>query len=345
MYWDEPLRCRLLSLGPDMQRREFITLLGGAVAWPLAARAQQAQRMRRIGVLMADAVEDSEGQARLTSFVQALQQLGWTDGSNVRIDTRWGAGDADRYRKYAAELVALAPDVILAITSPVVAAVQQATRTVPIVFANVVDPVGAGFVANLAQPGGNTTGFALYEYGIGGKWLALLKEIAPNVTRAAVVRDPSTATGIGQLGAIQVVAPSLGIELTPLDARDETELERAVALFVRRPNGGIIVTASPTVRVNRQQFTALMDRHRLPAVYPFPYFASVGGLVCYGPNAIEQFRFAADYVNRVLKGEKPADMPVQAPTKYELVINLKTAKALGLIIPPAVLARADEVIE
>jgi putative ABC transport system substrate-binding protein len=328
-----------------MRRRDFITILGGSAIWPLAAQAQQPERMRRVGVLLGDAAEDSEGQARLTAFVQALQQLGWADGSNVRIDTRWGAADADRYRRYAAELVALAPDVILAITSPVVAAVQQATRTVPIVFANVIDPVGAGFVANLAQPGGNATGFALYEYGISGKWLALLKEIAPNVTRAAVVRDPSTAAGIGQLGAIQAVAPSLGIELTPLDARDETELERAVALFVRRPNGGIVITASPAARVNRQQVTALMARHRLPAVYPFPYFASVGGLICYGPNAVEQFRLAADYVNRILKGEKPADMPVQAPTKYELLINLKTANALGLTVPPSLIARADEVIE
>ena len=328
-----------------MRRRDFITILGGSAIWPLAAQAQQPERVRRVGVLLGDAAEDSEGQARLTAFVQALQQLGWTDGSNVRIDTRWGAADADRYRRYAAELVALAPDVILAITSPVVAAVQQATRTVPIVFAAVVDPVGAGFVANLAQPGGNTTGFALYEYGVSGKWLALLKEMAPNVTRAAVVRDSSTVSGIGQLAAIQAVAPSLGIELTPLDVRDESELERAVALFARKPNGGIIITASPTARINRQQVIALVAQHRLPTVYPFRYFVSDGGLVCYGPNIIEQFRLAADYVSRILKGEKPAEMPVQAPTKYELLINLKTAKALGLTVPPTLLARADEVIE
>ena len=329
-----------------MRRRELITLLGGAaIVWPLAVRAQQPEQVRRVGVLLSDAQEDADGQTRLTAFVQTLQQLGWTDGRNVRIDTRWVAAEADRYRKYAVELVALAPDVILASTSPVVAALQLATRTVPIVFANVVDPVGAGFVANLAHPGGNITGFALFEYGISGKWLALLKEMAPNVTRAAVLRDPSTAAGAGQLGAIQAIAPSLDIELTPLDVRDESELEGAVALFARKPNGGIIVTASANARVNRQQVTALIARHRLPAVYAFPYFANVGGLMCYGPNSIQQFRFAADYVNRILKGEKPADLPVQAPAQYELVINLKTAKALGLTVPPSLLARVDAVIE
>ena len=328
-----------------VRRRDFIKVIGTAVAWPLAAHAQQPEQVRRIGVLMSDPAEDPEGQARLTAFVQGLQQLGWTDGRDVRIDIRWGGADPDRYRRYAAELVSLAPDVILATTTPVVAALQQATRTVPIVFAAVIDPVGAGFVASLAQPGGNTTGFALYEYGISGKWLALLKEIAPNVTRAAVVRDPSTASGIGQLGAIQAVAPSLGIELTPFDVRDESELKRVVAMFAGKPNGGVIVTASPTARVNRQQVIALVAQHRLPTVYPFRYFATDGGLICYGPNVSEQYRFAADYVSRVLKGEKPADLPVQAPAKYELVINLKTAKALGLLIPPAVLGRADEVIE
>jgi ABC-type uncharacterized transport system substrate-binding protein len=335
-----------LTVEGYVRRRDFIKVIAGSMAvWPLAARAQQPEQVRRIGVLMSDVAEDSEGQARLTAFVQARQQLGWTDGRNVRIDIRWGGADADRHRRYAAELVTLAPDVIFATTTPVVAALQQATRTVPIVFAAVVDPVGAGFVTNLAQPGGNTTGFALYEYGVSGKWLALLKEIAPNVTRAAVVRDPSTASGIGQLAAIQAVAPSLGIELTPLDVRDESELERAVALFARKPNGGIIITASPTARMNRQQVIALVAQHRLPTVYPFRYFATDGGLMCYGPNVIEQFRFAADYISRVLKGEKPADLPVQAPAKYELVINLKTAKALGLTVPPMLLARADEVIE
>ena len=335
-----------LTVEGYVRRRDFIKVIAGSMAvWPLAARAQQPEQVRRIGVLMSDVAEDSEGQARLTAFVQALQQLGWTDGRNVRIDIRWGGADADRHRRYAAELVTLAPDVIFATTTPVVAALQQATRTVPIVFAAVVDPVGAGFVTNLAQPGGNTTGFALYEYGVSGKWLALLKEIAPNVTRAAVVRDPSTASGIGQLAAIQAVAPSLGIELTPLDVRDASELERAVALFARKPNGGIIITASPTARMNRQQVIALVAQHRLPTVYPFRYFATDGGLMCYGPNVIEQFRFAADYISRVLKGEKPADLPVQAPAKYDLVINLKTAKALGLTVPPMLLARADEVIE
>jgi len=329
-----------------VHRRDFIKVIGcSAAVWPLAAHAQQPERMRRIGLLLSEAAEDSEGQARVAAFVQALQRLGWTDGRNVQIDTRWGSADSDRYRKYAAELVALAPDVILATTTPTVAALQQATRTVPIVFAAVIDPVGAGFVSNLAQPGGNTTGFALYEYGISGKWLALLKEIAPNVTRAAIVRDPSNASGIGQLGAIQAVAPSLGIELTPLDVRDESELERAVTLFARKPNGGIIITASPTARVNRQKVIALVAQHRLPTVYPFRYFVTDGGLVCYGPNVIEQYRLAADYVSRILKGEKPAEMPVQAPTKYELLINLKTAKALGLTVPPTLLARADEVIE
>jgi putative ABC transport system substrate-binding protein len=329
-----------------VRRRDFIKVIGcSAAVWPLAAHAQQPEQMRRIGVLMSDAAEDSEGQARLTAFVQALQQLGWTDGRNARIDIRWGAADSDRYRKYAAELVALAPDVILATTTPTVAALQQATRTVPMVFAGVIDPVGAGFVSNLAQPGGNTTGFALYEYGISGKWLALLKEIAPNVTRAAIVRDPSNASGIGQLGAIQAVAPSLAIEITPLDVRDESELERAVTQFARKPNGGVIITASPTARINRRQVIALVAQHRLPTVYPFRYFVSDGGLVCYGPNVTEQYRLAADYVSRILKGEKPAEMPVQAPTKYELLINLKTAKALGLTVPPTLLARADEVIE
>ena len=328
-----------------MRRRDFITLVGAAAACPLTARAQQPERMRRVGLLLSDAAEDSEGKARLAAFVQTLQQLGWTDGINVLIDTRWGAADTGRYSRHATELVALAPDVIVGTATPTVAALQQATRTVPIVFANVVDPVGAGFVANLAHPGGNITGFALFEYGISGKWLALLKEMAPNVTRAAVLRDPSTAAGAGQLGAIQAIAPSLDIELTPLDVRDESELEGAVALFARKPNGGIIVTASANARVNRQQVTALIARHRLPAVYAFPYFANVGGLMCYGPNSIQQFRFAADYVNRILKGEKPADLPVQAPAQYELVINLKTAKALGLTVPPSLLARVDAVIE
>jgi putative ABC transport system substrate-binding protein len=328
-----------------MIRRQFISLLGGAAAWPLAARAQQAGRMRRIGVLMNASSDDADGQARIVAFVQALQEFGWTDRVNARIDIRWGAGDAERYYRYAAELVALAPDVILAPTSAVVATLQRATRTVPIVFTSVIDPVGAGFVANLARPGGNMTGFAAFEYGLSGKWLALLKEIAPGIRRAAVLRDAAIAAGIGQLAAIQAVAPSLGVELTPLDLRGDNELERAVAEFAREPNGGVIVTAGPAANVHRENINALMVRHRLPAVYPFRYYVESGGLVGYGPDIIGEYRPAAGYVDRILRGEKPANLPVQTPTKYELAINLKTAKALGLTVPDTLLARADEVIE
>jgi putative tryptophan/tyrosine transport system substrate-binding protein len=329
-----------------MKRREFISLLGGAAAaWPLAARGQEPERMRRIGVLMNAAADDRDGQARVIAFVQALQELGWTDGRNARVDIRWGAGDAERYRGYAAELIALAPDVILAPTSGVVAALQRATGTVPIVFVGVIDPVGAGFVASLARPGGNTTGFAAFEYGISGKWVALLKEIAPGVTRAAVIRDPSLAAGIGQLAAMQAVAPSLGVELSPLDVRDDSELERAIAAFAHAPNGGVIVAAGPAANVRREQINALVVRHLLPAVYPFRYYVESGGLISYGSDLISQYRPAAGYVDRILRGAKAADLPVQAQTKYELVINLKTAKALGLTVPPTLLARADEVIE
>jgi len=329
-----------------MKRREFITVFGGAAAaWPLAARAQQPERMRRIGVLMNLPADDSEAQARNAAFLQGLLGLGWTVGRNLRIDYRWGAGNPDLYRRYAAELVALAPDVILAVTSPVVAALQQATRSVPIVFVGVVDPVGADLVANLARPGGNTTGFALFEYGLAAKWLALLKEIAPGVTRAAVLRDAATAAGVGQLGAIQVVAPSFGIELSAVAVRDASEIERAIVAFARSPNAGLIVTASPFGAVHPDRIAALAAQHRLPAVYPFRYFVTAGGLVSYGPELLSPFRLAAGYVDRILKGEKPADLPVQQPTKYELVINLKTAKALGLEVPPSLLARADEVIE
>jgi len=327
-------------------RRKFLAVLGGAaVAWPLAARAQQGERVRRIGVLMNAAADDRDGQARVIAFVQALQELGWTDGRNARVDIRWGAGDAERYRGYATELIALAPDVILAPTSGVVAALQRATRTVPIVFVGVIDPVGAGFVASLARPGGNTTGFAAFEYGISGKWVALLKEIAPGVTRAAVIRDPSLAAGIGQLAAMQAVAPSLGVELSPLDVRDDSELERAIAAFAHAPNGGVIVAAGPAANVRREQINALVVRHLLPAVYPFRYYVESGGLISYGSDLISQYRPAAGYVDRILRGAKAADLPVQAQTKYELVINLKTAKALGLTVPPTLLARADEVIE
>jgi putative ABC transport system substrate-binding protein len=330
-----------------MRRREFITLLGvsAAASWPITARAQQGERMRRIGVLMNASSDDADGQARIVAFVQALQELGWTDRRNARIDVRWGGGDAERYHRYAVELVALEPDVILAPTGGVVATLQRTTRTVPIVFTSVIDPVGAGFVANLARPGGNMTGFAAFEYSLSGKWLALLKEIAPDIRRAAVLRDPAIASGIGQLAAIQAVAPSLGVELTPLDLRRANELEHAVAEFARVPNGGVIVTAGPAANVHREQINTLMVRHRLPTVYPFRYYVESGGLVGYGPDIIGEYRPAAAYVDRILKGEKPADLPVQTPTKYELVINLKTAKALGLEVPPSLLARADEVIE
>ena len=331
-----------------MKRREFITLLGGAaaVAWPLAARAQQPDRVRRIGVLMASAADDSESQARIAAFLQGLQQLGWADGRNMRIDTRWATTDADDIRRHAAELAALAPDVLVAATGTVTAApLLQATRTVPIVFVQVIDPVGAGFVVSLARPGGNATGFTIYEYGMSGKWLELLKEIAPRMARAAVLRDPAIASGIGQFAAAQAVAPSLGVELSPVDVRDAGEIDRAVTAFARSPNGGLIVTASALATRHRDLIIALAARHGLPAVYSYRYMVAAGGLVSYGPDSIDQYRRAAGYVDRILKGEKPADLPVQAPTKYELVINLKTAKALGLDIPTTVLSRADEVIE
>jgi ABC-type uncharacterized transport system substrate-binding protein len=329
-----------------MKRREFITLIGGAVAWPLAARAQQpAERMRRVGVLMSLAADDPASQARLAAFAQGLQQLGWTIGQTARVDYRWAGANADTMRKYAAELVALAPDVILATSSPSVAALREATRTVPIVFANVIDPVGAGFVESVARPGGNVTGFLLFEYGISGKWLELLKQIAPSVARAAVLRDPTIASGSGQLGAIQGAAPAFGVELRLVDVRDAGEIERAVATFAHASNGGLIVTASLAAVVHRDLIIGLAARYRLPAIYTQRVFVTDGGLIAYGPDFIDQYRRAAGYVDRILKGEKPADLPVQAPTKYELVINLKTAKALGLEIPPTLLARADEVIE
>ena len=329
-----------------MRRREFITLLGGAAAaWPLAARAQQPERMRRIGVLLSAAADDPEGQARITAFVQELQRLGWTDGRNVLIDVRWAAGKADDTRKYATELVALAPDVILASGGSVVGALLQLTRTVPIVFTQTTDPVGAGFVDSLARPGGNVTGFTNFEFGISGKWLELLKEIAPGVTRGAVLRDPAIAAGSGQLGALQGAAPSFGVELRPVDVRDAGEIERAVTAFARGSNGGLVVLTSALTQVHRVLITTLAARHRLPAVYTDRIFVTGGGLISYGPDRIEHFRRAAGYVDRILKGEKPADLPVQAPTKYELVINFKTAKALGIEMPPTLLARADEVIE
>jgi putative tryptophan/tyrosine transport system substrate-binding protein len=327
-----------------MKRRAFTTLLGGAAAWPLAARAQQAERVRHIGVLTYLAADDAEGQARLAAFAQALKQLGWSEGRNLRIESRWAT--ADDIRRHAAELATLAPDVLLAATgTATAAALLQATRTVPIVFAIVIDPVGAGFVASLAKPGGNATGFTVYEYSMSGKWLELLKEIAPRVTRAAVLRDPGVASGIGMFGAVQIVAPSLAVELIPVDVRDAGEIERAVAAFEPGSNGGLIVTPSALGTAHRELIAKVAARHKLPAVYASRHFVTAGGLISYGPDLLDQFRRAAGYVDRILKGEKPADLPVQAPTKYELVINLKTAKALGLEIPSSVLARADEVIE
>ena len=330
-----------------MTRRELIALLGGTAAtWPLGVRAQQPEQMRRIGVLMAATADDPEYQTRMGAFQQGLALLGWTDGRNVRIDTRWATTNADDIRKHAVELAALAPDVILAGTgTTTVAPLLQATRTVPIVFVLVIDPVGAGFVASLARPGGNATGFLMFEYGLSGKWLEVLKQIVPGVKRVAVLRDATIASGIGQFGAIQSAAPSLGMEATPVNVRDVDEIERDIAAFARSPNGGVVVPASPEASRHRDLIITLAARHRLPAVYASRYFVIDGGLISYGPDTIDQYRAAAGYVDRVLKGEKPADLPVQAPTKYELVINLKTAKALGLDVPATLLARADEVIE
>jgi putative tryptophan/tyrosine transport system substrate-binding protein len=329
-----------------MRRREFIkVIVGTAVAWPLIARAQQASGMRRIGVLMSLAADDRHGQARLAAFVQSLQELGWADGRNVRIDTRWAAGNAADTRKYAAELVALAPDVILASGGTGVGTLLQATSTVPIVFTQTADPVGGGLVASLARPGGNATGFAIFDYDMSGKWLALLKEIAPRVTRAAVLRDPAISQGIGQFGAIQSVAPSLGVEVSPVNIRDAGEIERDVAAFAHGSNSGLIVTGSGAAIVHRKLIVTLAARHKLPAIYFQRNFVADGGLISYGADPIDPHRRAAAYVDRILKGEKPADLPVQGPTKYETAINLKTAKALGLTVPPALLARADEVIE
>jgi len=328
-----------------MKRRKFITLLGGAAAWPMAVPAQQPERVRRIGVLNTFAADDQEGHRRVAAFLQALQPLGWTIGHNVGIEHRWGSGDPASTRKNAEELAALAPDVILTSGAAGVAPLLQATRSVPIVFVLVADPVGAGFVDSLARPGGNATGFIAQEYGLAGKWLELLKEIAPNVTRAAVVRDPAITAGIGMFGAIQSVAPSLGVDLTPVNVRDPGEMERALTQFARTPNGGLIVTASALAFTHRDLIVSLAARHKLPAVYYARPHVAAGGLAFYGPDILDQYRRAAGYVDRILKGEKPADLPVQAPTKYELVINLKTAKALGLTVPLTLLARADEVIE
>jgi putative ABC transport system substrate-binding protein len=329
----------------QLKRRDIITLLGGAAAWPLAVSAQQAQPVRRVGVLMAPAADDPDGQARLAAFQEGMQQLGWVDGRNVRLDIRWGGVDVDRIGRDAAELVALKPDVILAGGGQVMAPLLEATRTVPIVFTQTPDPVGAGFVTSMARPGGNATGFTNFEYGVSAKWLELLKQIAPDVTRAAVLRDPTNPAGTGQWGAIQAVALPLGVELTPIDVRDAGEIERAVTAFAQGSNVGLIVSSSGFAVRYRQLIVTLAATHRLPGVYPFRIYATAGGLISYGPDPIDPHRRAASYVDRILKGEKPGDLPVQSPTNYELVINLKTAKALGLTVPPTLLARADEVIE
>jgi len=330
---------------PLLRRREFITLLGGAAAaWPLAARAQQREGMLHVGVFSALLADDPEWQARLAAFHQGLQELGWTVGRNIRIEYRLGAIDAERRRKYAAELVALAPDAIVVNGTTPLVPLLQATRSLPIIFANVSDPVGAGFVASLARPGGNVTGFTALEYGMSGKWLELLKEIAPNLKRAAVLRDPTIPTGIAALAALFSVAPSLGMVVSSLDVRDPDDIERSVAAFASGSDGGLILTPSAAGVRNRELIIALAARHRLPAVYPYRLFVATGGLMSFGIDTVEPFRRAASYVDRILKGEK-ADLPVQQPTKFELAVNLKTAKVLGREVPPMLLARADEVIE
>jgi putative ABC transport system substrate-binding protein len=327
-----------------VRRRELITLLGGAAAWPLASAAQS-DRVRRIGVLMNSAADDAESQARLAAFRQGLQQLGWTDGGNVQLDTRWGTGDVSRLRSAAEELIASAPDVILAGVGGTVGPLQQAASTVPIVFAQGIDPVGQGQVASMARPGGNITGFTQFEFTLSGKWPQILKEIAPEVTRAAILRSPFSPAGIGQWAVIQAAASSTGMEVSPVGIGDAGEIERGITAFASSPNSGLIVVVSASTTKQRQLIIELAARHRLPAVYPYRYYVAGGGLISYGVNLDSLYRQAASYVDRILKGEKPADLPVQAPTKYELVINLKTAKALGLEVPPSLLARADEVIE
>jgi putative ABC transport system substrate-binding protein len=328
-----------------VRRRDVIRVIGGsAVAWPLLARGQQSEHVWRIGVLMNRTADDPDGQARLNAFLQGLHQLGWIDGRNVRIDVRWGEDKIDRERKYAAELVALAPDIVMASGSPSVAALQHVSRTLPIVFVAIVDPVGAGFVDSLARPGGNVTGFMIYEYSLSGKWLELLKQIAPGVTRVAVLRDPDLSSGIALFGAIQNAAQSLGVEVRPAIMRDAGEIERAVAALVRSGNGGLIVTPSAPASIHRNLIITLSAKHKLPAVYPYRYMVAEGGLMSYAPDLIDQFRRAAGYVDRILKGERPADLPVQGPTNYELVINLKTARALGLTVRPTLLASAGEAV-
>jgi putative ABC transport system substrate-binding protein len=328
-----------------MKRRKFFSFVGGAVAWPLAAQAQQGEPIRRVGILLPATADDLDFQAWVAAFLQGLGQSGWIVGRNMRIDTRWATADAAAIRRHAAELAALAPDVILAHGGATVGPLLQATRTVPIVFPIVADPVGAGFVDSLARPGGNATGFMNLEYGMGAKWLELLKQIAPSVTRAAIIRDTANPSGIAMFGITQTMAPSLGMEVIPINMRDADEIERSMAAFARVPNGGLVVTPSGPTLLHRDLIVALAARHKLPAVYPERTFVAGGGLVSYGADFVDQYWQAAAYVDRILKGEKPGDLPVQTPTKYKLIINLKTAKALGLTVPPAVLARADEVIE
>jgi putative tryptophan/tyrosine transport system substrate-binding protein len=328
-----------------MKRRKLITLLGGAIAWPIAARAQRSEGMKRIGVLMGPAAGDQALDARLAEFVQGLEQYGWAVGRNLQIEVRWSAGDAERIRSNAAELTALAPDVVVASGSAAIAALTQATRTVPLMFINVIDPVGAGFVDSLARPGGNVTGFVAFEYGIAAKWLELLKEIMPSVKRVAILRDAAISAGTGQFAAIQTAAPRFRVEVSPVNVRDRTEIERDVTAFARSPNGGMIVTGSALAATHHDLIIALAARHKLPAIYASPYWAAAGGLAAYGPNISQQYRSAAGYVDRILRGEKPADLAVQVPSKYELVVNMKTAAALGLTVPQSLLARADEVIE
>jgi putative ABC transport system substrate-binding protein len=329
-----------------MRRRDFITLLGGAAAaWPIAARAQQAARVRRIGVFFPSAANDPAQMSQIAALLQGLQESGWTDGRNVRIEFRWGSGNAEQYRKIAADLIALAPEVVVGLGTLAVRELQRASRTVPIVFIQVADPVGGGIVESLARPGGNATGFITMEYGLGGKHLELLKEIDPRLTRAAVVRDPSNTTGTAFFAAMQAVAPLLGMELRPIDVREAGEIERGIGAFARQPKGGLIVTSSALAQIHRDLIIRLAARNRLPTVYPYRFYVDDGGLASYGADVVDPARRAAAYVDRILKGEKPADLPVQAPTRYELIVNLKTAKALGLDIPVSMLARADEVIE
>ena len=329
-----------------MRRREFLSFVGGAaVAWPLRARAQQHEQMKRVGILLPGTADDPVFQARLAAFYQELALLGWNIGRNVRIEARWATANAAEIRKHAADLAALAPDTILATGDSTVPPLLEATRTVPIVFPLASDPVGGGYVDSLARPGGNATGFMIYEYGMGGKWLELLKEIAPNLTRVAVLRDPASPSQTAQFGAIRAMAPSIGVEVIPVNVRDAGEIERAIADFARSANGGLIPTSSAVALRHRDLIVTLAARHKLPAIYWERFFVTGGGLISYGPDFLDQYRRAAGYVDRILKGEKPADLPVQAPTKYEMVINLKTAEALGLTVPPSLLTRADDVIE